>query len=76
MSMARVDQIIINESCIGCGKCVKSCFTDVLRMNPETKRPEAKYLEECEWCLVCEEQCPVNAIYVKPHIPVKIPHSF
>lgn len=71
--MARVAEIRIDqEKCIGCGTCERACFTDVIRLDPETKRAEAKYIEECEWCLVCEHNCPAEAIYVKPLIPVKM----
>ena len=74
--MARVEEIRIDQDkCIGCGTCERVCFTDVIRLNQKTGKAEAKYLEECEWCLVCEEHCPAEAIYVKPKVPVKMTKS-
>lgn len=75
--MARVEEIRINqEKCIGCGTCESACFTDVIRVNQETGKAEARYLEECEWCLICEENCPAEAIYVKPKVPVVMTKSY
>jgi NAD-dependent dihydropyrimidine dehydrogenase PreA subunit len=71
--MERVEKITIDtEKCVGCKKCVKACATDVLRFDETTEKAVAAYPQECEWCLICEEQCPVNAIYVKPKIPAPI----
>lgn len=71
--MIRVDEILIDqEKCIGCQRCVKACASDVMRMDPETKKAVAAYPEECEWCLICEVRCPTKAIYVKPKFPAPI----
>lgn len=48
-----------DESCIGCGKCVKECPLDNIVLN-KRKRPE--WGNNCELCLICEMVCPVQAI--------------
>jgi NAD-dependent dihydropyrimidine dehydrogenase PreA subunit len=58
-------QTIDPEICIGCGTCVDVCSSDVIRMN-ENEKAVIKYPDECMVCLYCEEECPVNAIYVSP----------
>ena len=58
-------QTIDPEICIGCGICVDVCSSDVIRMN-ENKKAVIRYPDECMVCLYCEEDCPVNAIYVSP----------
>jgi len=57
----RIDERV----CTGCGACVDSCPTDVIRMND--KKAFVKYAEDCQGCFMCEFDCPVNAIYVQPH---------
>jgi NAD-dependent dihydropyrimidine dehydrogenase PreA subunit len=61
MPIERID----TEKCIGCGICVKACSQDVIRMG-EDKKPYIKYVEDCTVCLYCEEDCPVQAIFVSP----------
>lgn len=73
----RVKNIKIDkESCIGCKKCMNACFTDVFRYDEKEKKVIAAYPEECEWCLICEEQCPKQCIFIEPKIPVQIPEAF
>ena len=75
--MRRVKSITINtETCIGCKKCMQTCFTYVFRYDEQTKKAVAAYPEECEWCLICEEQCPTDSIFVEPLLPVYIPELF
>jgi len=61
MSIERID----HELCDGCGICVNSCSSDVIRMGEDGKAV-IKYPEECIVCLYCEEDCPKHAIYVSP----------
>lgn len=61
MSVERIDK----DLCTGCGICVKACNQDVLRMG-EDKKPYIKYVEDCTCCMYCEEDCPVQAIFVSP----------
>jgi NAD-dependent dihydropyrimidine dehydrogenase PreA subunit len=57
----RIDERI----CTGCGACVDSCPTDVIRM--DSNKARVKYAEDCQGCFLCEFDCPVEAIYVQPH---------
>lgn len=57
---------IFQENCIGCGSCVDNCPLDTLRMNEEGKAYIA-YPEDCHTCYLCEQVCPVGAIYVHPY---------
>jgi NAD-dependent dihydropyrimidine dehydrogenase PreA subunit len=52
------------DTCIGCGKCMTACSVDVIRMNPETKKPYLKYPQDCMLCNLCVYYCPVDAIFV------------
>lgn len=60
MAIQPVDQ----TACIGCGRCIKACPVDVLRM--EGNKAVARYPEECMCCACCEDVCPTHAIYVTP----------
>ena len=66
--------IKIINGCVGCGLCVLSCPTDVIRMDPETEKAIIKYPAECQICHLCRLYCPVDAITIVPDksIPVII----
>ena len=49
---------------IGCGTCVQSCPTDVIRMNEETQHAVIMYPEDCQICYMCANFCPVDAITI------------
>ncbi len=53
-------------ACTGCGACVNSCPTDVIRMNGDSGKAYVAYPEDCQVCFLCEFDCPVDAIFVKP----------
>lgn len=61
MAIEKIDM----EKCVGCGICVKACNQDVIRMGSNGK-PYIKYVEDCQVCMYCEEDCPQNAIFVSP----------
>ena len=39
----------------------------------ETAKPFIKYLRDCQSCLLCEMNCPAEAIYVSPDYERRIP---
>lgn len=57
-------QSIDPKRCIGCGKCVRACPLDVIRLAGKTA--QALYPEDCMTCYVCELICPAGAIFVHP----------
>lgn len=67
-------QKIDSQLCDGCGTCVNSCATDVLRIDEKTNKAVIKYPEECNNCDYCEIDCPTQAIYVDPerHSPLMV----
>ena len=52
------------NACTGCGVCVETCPTDVLRLDRAQKAHMA-YAEDCQGCFVCEWDCAYEAIHVK-----------
>lgn len=62
------------KGCIGCGICVKTCPTDVIRSDAKTKKAFIKYPADCQICHLCRMYCPVDAITITPDksIPVVV----
>ncbi len=61
------------SGCIGCGECVRSCPTDVLRLDT-TGRAVIRWPQACQLCHLCRLYCPVDAITITPEksVPVTI----
>ncbi len=68
MAITRID------GCIGCGTCVKTCPTDVFRMDHQTNKAVIQYPAECQICHLCRMYCPADAITITPEksIPVVV----
>jgi NAD-dependent dihydropyrimidine dehydrogenase PreA subunit len=62
------------KGCIGCGTCVKTCPTDVIRQDAKTKKAIIAYPADCQICHLCRMYCPVDAITISPEksIPVVV----
>ena len=60
------------QGCIGCGTCMETCPTDVIRKDPENKKAFIAYPADCQICHLCRMYCPVDAITISPEksIPV------
>jgi NAD-dependent dihydropyrimidine dehydrogenase PreA subunit len=67
---------IDNEKCIGCKKCYRACFVDVIRWDDVEEKPIVKYPEECAACNWCELSCPVEAVEMIPGNPVPLPEPY
>ena len=69
MGIRKID----NDLCNGCRICVNNCPLDVLRMDEETSKAFVAYLSDCQFCFLCERECPEGAIYVSPDRERRIP---
>jgi len=55
---------VIEESCVGCGKCSKTCPIDAIKVDPISKK--AKVDESmCLGCGICLRNCNKKSIYLK-----------
>lgn len=55
---------IVSESCVGCGKCVKVCPIDAMKIDPVTKKA-VNDEDICLGCGVCVRNCYRNSIFLK-----------
>ncbi len=69
MGIRKIDQ----ELCNGCGICIENCPMDVIRLDEERDKAYIAYLSDCQFCFLCELECPTGAIYVSPERERRIP---
>lgn len=60
-------QEILPYRCNGCGICIETCISDVLRM--KKGKAAIVYPEDCMSCFMCQFECPRYAIKVEPQGP-------
>ncbi len=58
-------KVEINKAaCTGCGVCVETCPTDVLRLDKHGMA-FAAYEADCQGCFICQWDCAYEAIRVR-----------
>jgi len=67
---------IDTERCNGCEICVDGCPMDVIGFDGESKKAFVKYKKDCIACYNCEQDCPVEAVYVSPQRGTMIPPAW
>ena len=67
MNKVKIDGVV----CTGCGACVDSCPTDVIRQDTESRKAYVAYAEDCQVCFLCEFDCPVDAIFDEADLPAE-----
>lgn len=58
--LGRKELAINGETCVGCGKCYKTCHHNAIEKNGQG-RYEIR-TEQCMRCYHCKENCPKQAI--------------
>jgi NAD-dependent dihydropyrimidine dehydrogenase PreA subunit len=56
-------EVVHEQQCIDCGKCVEVCPTNVFDVLP-SGRPVIARQQDCQTCFLCEAWCPVDALFV------------
>ena len=52
--------VVDKSKCIGCGKCVDVCQTDVFFGSKNNEIPVISYPDECWHCNSCVLECPTE----------------
>ncbi|MBE6048239.1 MAG: 4Fe-4S dicluster domain-containing protein [Clostridium sp.] len=55
---------VLDDPCVGCGKCEKVCPIEAIKVNKDTRKAEVNE-EICLGCGVCARNCPRKAIILK-----------
>jgi NAD-dependent dihydropyrimidine dehydrogenase PreA subunit len=58
-------ELIYQDLCSGCGKCVEVCPTNALQLDAHAK-PRIVDQPACQTCFMCELYCTSDALYVDP----------
>lgn len=59
------ERIVVDfDLCDGCGACIDSCPTDVLRADPAAAKVTIAYPDDCQACYLCQADCPQHCIVV------------
>ncbi|ENO84677.1 4Fe-4S dicluster domain-containing protein [Thauera linaloolentis] len=59
-------ELILDDRCIRCDKCVQVCPNEVFDALPGDL-PAIARQAECHTCFLCEVYCPTAALYVSPY---------
>jgi NAD-dependent dihydropyrimidine dehydrogenase PreA subunit len=60
-----VIELINEDTCTNCNKCVEVCPADVFERTAGAT-PEIARQQDCTSCMNCELYCPTDSIYVSP----------
>jgi NAD-dependent dihydropyrimidine dehydrogenase PreA subunit len=63
-----VIEVVSAQRCIGCDVCVVLCPADVFDRDPGGGPPVIARRADCRTCFACAASCPVNALFVAPHL--------
>jgi NAD-dependent dihydropyrimidine dehydrogenase PreA subunit len=58
-----VIEVVHDQRCIDCGRCVEVCPTNVFDELP-SGHPVIARQSDCQTCFMCEAWCPVDALFV------------
>lgn len=58
-------ELINEDTCTNCNRCVEVCPTDVFERTAGPT-PEIARQQDCTSCMNCELYCPTDSIYVSP----------
>jgi NAD-dependent dihydropyrimidine dehydrogenase PreA subunit len=56
-------ELVSEDRCIGCDRCVEVCPTNVFNAVPGGP-PVVARKSDCQTCFLCEAYCPVDALFV------------
>lgn len=60
---------VLEQKCVGCGACVKSCAYDAIQMVDKLAVID---LEKCTLCGACVQACPFDAILIRKRSEVQL----
>jgi NAD-dependent dihydropyrimidine dehydrogenase PreA subunit len=65
MGIALMPILIDEKTCLdGCTICDFFCPGDIIYREEKEKPAEVRYQDECWYCGICEDRCPVDAVKV------------